>query len=127
MNSLNLLPWKIEVHQGFLSEPTTFQVKDSAGNAVSDFYLSKEMANFISCAPLLLADLIDAAAQLRKYEALHRAKGTAESLAKAEANAILAFRFEQTISTATGVKPVIGTSSSLGQRGILTSQEPEQI
>ncbi len=101
MSSLNLLPWKIEAHQGFLSEPTTFQVKDSAGNSVSDFYLSKEMANFICCAPLLLADLIDAAAQLRKYETLHRAKGTEDSLAKAEVNAELAARFEQTIAKAT--------------------------
>lgn len=49
----------------------------------------------------LLADLIDAAAQLRQYEALHRAKGTADSLAKAEVNANLAARFEQTIAKAT--------------------------
>ncbi|WP_143496102.1 hypothetical protein [Pseudomonas sp. DrBHI1] len=49
----------------------------------------------------LLADLIDAAAQLRAYEILHRAKGTADSLAKAEVNANLAARFEQTIAKAT--------------------------
>ncbi|WP_110970820.1 hypothetical protein [Pseudomonas huaxiensis] len=49
----------------------------------------------------LLADLIDAAAQLRAYEILHRAKGTADSLAKAEVNAGLAARFEQTIAKAT--------------------------
>lgn len=49
----------------------------------------------------LLNDLIDAAAQLRKYEALHRAKGTPDSLAKAEVNADLALRFEQTIAKAT--------------------------
>jgi len=49
----------------------------------------------------LLADLIDAAAQLRQYEALHRAKGTDDSLAKAEVNANLAARFEQTIAKAT--------------------------
>ncbi|KPA95404.1 hypothetical protein [Pseudomonas asplenii] len=52
-------------------------------------------------APNLLADLAEAAAQLRKYEALHRAKGTADSLTKAEVNAELASRFEQTIATAT--------------------------
>lgn len=57
-------------------------------------------AKLIAAAPLLLADLIDAAAQLRKYETLHRAKGTADSLAKAEVNAELASRFEQTIAAA---------------------------
>lgn len=59
------------------------------------------MATFIRFSPLLLADLMDAAAQLRKYETLHRAKGTADSLAKAEVNAELASRFEQTIAKAT--------------------------
>lgn len=49
----------------------------------------------------LLADLIEAAATLRRYEALHRAKGTDESTAKAEVNAALASRFEATIATAT--------------------------
>ncbi|QZP24188.1 hypothetical protein [Pseudomonas mosselii] len=58
-------------------------------------------AQLIAAAPLLLDDLIDAAAQLRKYEALHRAKGTADNLAKAEVNAELASRFEQTIAAAT--------------------------
>ncbi|MBZ3663996.1 hypothetical protein [Pseudomonas monteilii] len=51
-------------------------------------------AILIAPAPQLLSDLTDAAAQLRKYETLHRAKGTADSLAKAEANAELASRFE---------------------------------
>ena len=62
-----------------------------------------QMANaqLIAAAPLLLRDLIEAAAQLRKYEALHRAKSTADSLAKAEVNAELASRFEQTITAAT--------------------------
>ena len=49
----------------------------------------------------LLAELQLAAAQLRKYETLHRTKGTADSLAKAEVNAELASRFEQTIALAT--------------------------
>ncbi|HEN8731986.1 TPA: hypothetical protein U8207_000350 [Pseudomonas putida] len=49
----------------------------------------------------LLSDLQLAAAQLRKYETLHRAKGTADSLAKAEVNAELASRFEQTIAQVT--------------------------
>ncbi|MFJ4349409.1 hypothetical protein ACIPZ5_00760 [Pseudomonas sp. NPDC089428] len=62
---------------------------------------TKANAKLIAAAPLLLGDLIDAAAQLRKYETLHRAKGTADSQAKAEVNAELASRFEQTIAQAT--------------------------
>lgn len=46
----------------------------------------------------LLSDLTEAAATLRKYETLHRAKGTIDSLAKAEVNAELAGRFETTIA-----------------------------
>jgi hypothetical protein len=53
-------------------------------------------------APELLTDLVDAASQLRTYEALHRAKGTEESTAKAEVNAALAARFEATIARARG-------------------------
>ncbi|WP_085646770.1 MULTISPECIES: hypothetical protein [unclassified Pseudomonas] len=49
----------------------------------------------------LLADLREAAATLRRYEQLHRDKGTEESKAKAEVNAGLAARFEQTIAKAT--------------------------
>jgi len=50
----------------------------------------------------LLDNLIEAAKVLRKYEALHRAKGTADSEAKAEINAELATRFEATIAKAKG-------------------------
>lgn len=50
----------------------------------------------------LVADLTDAAAQLRKYETLHRAKGTPDSLEKADVNAALAARFEATIAAAVG-------------------------
>lgn len=49
----------------------------------------------------LLVDLQEAASTLRRYKALHRAKGTAESTERAEVNARLASRFEQTISKAT--------------------------
>jgi len=49
----------------------------------------------------LLADLQEAAATLRRYEQLHRAKGTNDSTAKAEVNAALALRFEATIAKAT--------------------------
>lgn len=56
-------------------------------------------ARLIAQAPALLADLTDAAAQLRKYETLHRAKGHLE---KADVNAALAARFEATIAAAVG-------------------------
>ncbi|MNR42617.1 hypothetical protein D3C85_1611510 [compost metagenome] len=49
----------------------------------------------------LLADLQKAAATLRRYEQLHRAKGTDDSTTKAEVNAALALRFEATIAKAT--------------------------
>jgi len=58
-------------------------------------------ARVLTAAPELLADLIEAAAILRRYEALHRAKNTEESTAKAEVNAGLAARFEATIAKAT--------------------------
>ncbi len=48
----------------------------------------------------LIADLTEAATTLRRYETLHRAKGTAESTEKAEVNAALATRFEATIAKA---------------------------
>ncbi len=60
-----------------------------------------ENARLIVAAPELLADLTAAAAQLRQYETLHRAKNTEDSLRKAEVNAELATRFEQTIAKAT--------------------------
>ena len=62
---------------------------------------SEADARLIAAAPELLADLTAAAAQLRKYETLHRAKNTEDSLRKAEVNAELAARFEQTIAKAT--------------------------
>jgi hypothetical protein len=58
-------------------------------------------ARLIVVAPELLADLQEAVATLRRYEVLHRAKGTEDSTAKAEVNAALASRFEATIAKAT--------------------------
>ncbi|WLH25830.1 hypothetical protein PSH76_08360 [Pseudomonas sp. FP215] len=49
----------------------------------------------------LLADLQKAASTLRRYEQAHRAKGTADSMTKAEVNAALALRFEATIAKST--------------------------
>ncbi|MBP5969426.1 hypothetical protein [Pseudomonas iridis] len=68
---------------------------------VVDFVYEEADARLIAQAPGLLADLIVAAGTLRHYEALHRAKGTTESLEKAEVNAGLASRFEKTIAKAT--------------------------
>jgi len=67
------------------------------------FPREQRMANakLIAAAPDLLADLREAATTLRRYEALHRDKGTDESTAKAEVNAALASRFETTIAKAT--------------------------
>lgn len=58
-------------------------------------------ATLMAAAPELLDDLREAAATLRRYEALHRAKNTEESTTKAEVNAELATRFEATIAKAT--------------------------
>ena len=63
--------------------------------------IQKANARLIAAAPDLLQDLQAAAAQLRQYEALHRAKNTEDSLRKAEVNAELATRFERTIAKAT--------------------------
>ena len=60
-------------------------------------------ARLIEQAPTLLADLVDAAALLRRYEELHRAKGTEDSNKKADVNAAMASRFERTIAQATGL------------------------
>jgi hypothetical protein len=80
----------VRMGDGYCAERTICQEVSSMGNA-----------KLIAAAPDLLNDLIDAAAQLRAYEVLHRAKGTDDSTAKAEVNAALATRFEATIAKAT--------------------------
>jgi hypothetical protein len=47
----------------------------------------------------LRTDLKEAARTLRRYEELHRAKNAPDSLVKAEVNAALAARFEQTLAS----------------------------
>lgn len=64
---------------------------------------TRENICLMATAPELLADLQQATATLRCYEALHRAKGGVESNAKAEVDAALAARFEATIAKATMV------------------------
>jgi hypothetical protein len=51
---------------------------------------------------VMLEDLKVAAGQFRKYEVLHRAKNTEDSLAKAEVNRQLAERLEGTIKFVEG-------------------------
>ena len=85
-------------------------LKDHTGYAIDynddqeqvvDFVYEQADAVLIAAAPMLLNDLIDAAAQLRAYALLQRAKGTPDSLAKAKVNTDLASRFERTIDKAT--------------------------
>lgn len=53
----------------------------------------------------LRSDLELAAKTLRRYEELHRLKGTTESLEKARVNMVLAARFEATLSATPTVEP----------------------
>lgn len=85
--------------------PALFAVADDGsayGEYTETLVPGSPDGRLIAQAPTMLADLIDAAAQLRKYETLHRAKGTPDSLEKAEVNAALAARFEATIAAAVG-------------------------
>ena len=83
------------------------EIRSDSGQCLADAwsydleYTDQARANarLIAQAPQLLADLIDAATQLRKYETLHRAKGDTQ---KAEVNAALVARFEATIAAAVG-------------------------
>lgn len=76
-------------------------IKDG-GNDCPPISEAKANARLIAAAPELLSDLRLAAKTLRRYEVLHRAKGTADSDEKANVNASLATQFEATIAKATG-------------------------
>lgn len=93
-------------YEKFNKADTAVTYQESPGHFVEDCAAEETLANarLIAAAPELLADLEVAAAQLRQYEALHRAKGTEDSLAKAEVNSDLAGRFEATINKALGVQ-----------------------
>lgn len=86
-------------------------------------------ARLIAQAPTMLSDLTDAAAQLRKYETLHRAKGTPDSLEKAEVNAALAARFEATIAAAVGSPSTQCCEPTAEEEALLASGEyrPEEL
>ena len=96
-------PWTIrEVQHSNVPGQRAFAIDfNEYQEQVVDWVYEEADAKLIAQAPDLLADLIVAAGTLRHYEALHRAKGTAESIEKAEVNARLAARFEQSIAKAT--------------------------
>lgn len=96
-------PWAVDSYDG----KTTRDIVDSRGIvicAVGNTSLEDDANQIlIAAAPALLYDLREAAATLRRYEALHLAKNTPESFAKAEVNGLMAQRFEATIAKATEV------------------------
>ena len=96
-------PWTVrEVQHSNVPGQRAFAIDfNEDQEQVVDWVYEEADAKLIAQAPGLLADLIVAAGTLRHYEALHRAKGTPESTEKAEVNARLAARFEQTIAKAT--------------------------
>ena len=96
-------PWTVrEVQGGAIPGQRAFAIDfNEDQEQVVDWVYEEADAKLIAQAPDLLADLITAAETLRRYETLHRAKGTAESTEKAEMNAGLASRFERTIAKAT--------------------------
>lgn len=100
-------PWEIERYSdGLLQIVGDVRVIDYDEEHVTTIveavsYSNEANAKLIAAAPELLADLQEAATTLRRYETLHRAKGTDDSTAKAEVNAALAARFEATIAKAT--------------------------
>lgn len=63
--------------------------------------ITEANANLIAAAPVMFSDLIEAAALLREYEKLHRAKGESGYI-KAERNKAWAEQFEATIALAKG-------------------------
>lgn len=91
----------IGCHDGY-SVALVISDDDRPGKDRWDYSEIEANAHLITSAPDLYADLKTAAAQLRKYEKLHRAKGTADSFMKAEVNAELASRFEATLAKARG-------------------------
>lgn len=103
-NSKNLLaPWLKTCHNtGGPGLFYAYEVKDSAGNQIGGCYMGDAEADLLLALPDLFEDLKVAAETLRRYESLHRAKGTEDSLEKAEANRLLAMRFEATLAKAAG-------------------------
>lgn len=102
-------PWEIEEESGSFSLVNRYHQGDDW--CIAEVYgigqgipieVARANAALLLAAPALLQDLTEAAAQLRKYETLHRAKGTPDSLEKADVNAALAARFEATIAAAVG-------------------------
>lgn len=99
-------PWEVKKDGEEFRLRQKGTVKRIAGGTierpVAEGFKYKLDACLAASAPELLRDLEEAAATLRRYEALHRAKNTEESTAKAEVNAEIALRFESTIAKANG-------------------------
>ena len=107
-------PWSIDHEDGHDASWTPISTEKGRTLALvvnddskrpMDFHDAELHANatLMAASPDLLDDLIEAAATLRRYETLHRAKNTEDSTAKAEVNAALATRFEATIAKAKGI------------------------
>lgn len=101
-------PWLVRVNNlsNYSAEVASLSIRGKAKTLArcARPYVGDAEANacLIAAAPRLLSDLRIAAHTLRRYEELHRAKGTAESDLKAQANAALAAAFEETIRIAEG-------------------------
>lgn len=101
-NTHTPVPWTVREVQGNVPGNRAFAIDfNEDQEQVVDWVYEEADAKLIAQAPGLLAGLITANATFRHNEALHRAKGTAESTEKAEVNASLASQFEQTIAKAT--------------------------
>jgi len=101
MNTKYLSPEQV---QALNEKHGWFQYGDAQSD-VSNAFANDAVAlheSIRNAAPALLSDLIEAESTLRRYAALHWAKGTAESDAKAIVNCDPADRLEATIHKATG-------------------------
>lgn len=99
-------PWEVKKDDDQFRIRQKGTVRRIAGGTlerpVAEGFNYKLDAQLAATAPDLLDDLEEAAATLRRYETLHRAKNTEESTIKADVNADLAARFEATIAKAKG-------------------------
>lgn len=90
-------------HDHLLNADSDDAIRDFVKQRLLENWINpREKTDLIATAPELYNDLRAAVAQLRKYEALHRAKNTADSTAKADVNAQLACQFERTLAKARG-------------------------
>ena len=97
--------WRYECHLiDHLLHGTPIDTPEKPTDTVAANTLPRQPA--ISVNEELVQELTLAASTLRSYEAQHRAKGTLESLSKAEVNNTLATRFEAALASAKALHPV---------------------